>query len=413
MKILVFGSLNIDMVYEVQKIVSAGKTVSARSLNRFSGGKGFNQAIAAARAGAQVSLAGMIGTDGLFLKELADSEGIDTTLVKTIEGESGHAIIQVDEKGENCIIVYGGANRKIDTAFADRVLAGFERGDILVLQNEISCLGYIVDKAFEKGMLTVLNMSPVTEELKRIDVSRLYCLLVNETEAADCFGTETPEAFAEAMKTKYPQLCAVMTLGAGGSLCIKDGYVYTAPAFNVKAVDTTAAGDTFTGYFISELTHSTPPDRALRLANCAAAIAVSRQGAAPSIPKKEEVTRLIKDMKPLCKTERERKKETVLKYINDDIKNATLKGAAERLGYSAVYAGQTIKDCFGIGFSELLGSLRCKAAAEMLADTDLPIGEIISRVGYTNENRFRILFSKQYGCLPLEYRKRQKDVLKK
>ena len=161
MKILNFGSLNIDRVYSVDEFVRAGETISSLKMETYAGGKGLNQSIAAARAGEEVYHGGMIGEDGLFLKELLAENGVETSFIGVTGAQTGHAIIQVNAGGQNSILLFGGANRMIDREFADHVLGNFDRGDILILQNETSSLGYIVDRAWEKGMRIALNPSPI------------------------------------------------------------------------------------------------------------------------------------------------------------------------------------------------------------------------------------------------------------
>jgi len=151
MKILNFGSLNIDYTYQVEHFVRAGETLSSDSLQIFSGGKGLNQSIALSRAGADVWHAGAVGKeDGEFLLRQLEEAGVHTEFIAHTEGKTGHAIIQKDPTGQNCILLYGGANQEITRQMADRVLESFEEGDFLILQNEISEIGYIMEKAHEK-----------------------------------------------------------------------------------------------------------------------------------------------------------------------------------------------------------------------------------------------------------------------
>ena len=162
MKVLSFGSLNIDYVYKVDHFVQKGETLSSKSLNVFSGGKGLNQSIALAKAGVETYHAGAIGEDGKFLLEILEEAGVDTSCVKILSDErTGNAIIQNDEDGDNCILLYGGANQAITKAQVDAVLSRFDAGDYLVLQNEINELPYMMTKAHEKGMKIVLNPSPM------------------------------------------------------------------------------------------------------------------------------------------------------------------------------------------------------------------------------------------------------------
>ena len=164
MKVLCFGSLNIDFTYRVRHFVKKGETLAADSLRIYSGGKGMNQSIALARAGASVWHAGAVGEDGLFLIKELKAAGVRTELIEIREEErTGNAIIQNDAAGDNCILLYGGANRTITREQADRALSGFGPGDFLVLQNEVNGLPYIMERAKEKGMQIAFNPSPMDE----------------------------------------------------------------------------------------------------------------------------------------------------------------------------------------------------------------------------------------------------------
>ncbi len=291
MKILSFGSCNIDCVYRVEHFVTPGETLKSSSFSKFPGGKGLNQTLAMARSGLEVYHAGCIGSDGMFLKELLSASGADTSLMRTVEGEpTGHAVIQLNESGQNCIIIYSGANACTDTEYIDRVLDGFSSGDILLLQNEIANLSYIIDKAYRRGMKIILNPSPFEPSLCEIDREKLYMLILNEVEALGFTGEGEPNRAIEAFKMANPRLKVVLTLGDRGSIYF-DGENETAcRIFKVKTVDTTAAGDTFTGYFINGLVKKLSAKDILKYASAAAAIAVSREGAAVSIPTYAEVT---------------------------------------------------------------------------------------------------------------------------
>jgi len=290
MKILVFGSLNIDRRYTVDHFVMPGETLSSQSLGTFSGGKGLNQAIACKKAGSDVYMAGKVGPDGAFLLgELKDADVV-TKHVYIDETEfSGHAIIQVDKNGQNCIILYGGTNRTITHEEVDEVLADFEAGDIILLQNEINAMDYIIDCAHAKGMLVALNPSPMDDELLKCDLSKVTYFIMNEIEAAAIAGDENPDKAIDVLHEKYPESKIVITLGGDGSMYFDGKETYRHGIYNVKAVDTTAAGDTFTGYFLNGLLEGLQPLEIMSMAAKASAIAVSRPGAADSIPTKEEV----------------------------------------------------------------------------------------------------------------------------
>lgn len=289
MKILNFGSCNIDYVYLLDHIVVPGETEMGDKLEIFSGGKGLNQSVATARAGASVYHAGCIGLDGDMLLDVMSKSGVDTSLIKRVDSKNGHAIIQVSAKGENSIFLYPGSNAMVTREYVDSVLEHFDRGDILLLQNEISEIEYIVERAYDVGMSIILNPSPINETIDKIDFNMLEHLILNEVEASAITGLDEPEKCIDCLCERYPRLKVMLTLGADGCV-FSDGKVkHYHPTFKVKAVDTTAAGDTFTGYFAAELSRGKDIPTVLKIASMASAIAVSRMGAAPSIPEFTEV----------------------------------------------------------------------------------------------------------------------------
>ena len=292
MKILSFGSLNVDYVYKLPHVVMKGETISSKSLNTYPGGKGLNQSIALGKAGAEVYHAGAIGEDGKFLVDCLKDAGVDTRFVKVLPDiKSGHAIIQNTDDGDNCIILYGGANQAITKEQVDETLAFFGEGDFLILQNEINELKYIVEQAHAKGMQIVLNPSPMNEIITELPLEYVNYFLLNEIEAAQVLGQqiEEPDAIIAALAERFPHAKVVLTLGGDGSM-FSDGTQKVAQGiYKVKAVDTTAAGDTFTGYFISGEAKGQDVKISMDLAARAAAITVSRPGAGVAIPWMEEV----------------------------------------------------------------------------------------------------------------------------
>ena len=294
MKILNFGSLNIDYTYDVDHFVRGGETLSSKALHLFPGGKGLNQSIAVSRSGADVWHAGAVGkSDGEFLIKQLNEAGVNTDYVKRLEVPSGHAIIQRQPDGGNCILLFGGSNQEITRGMADEVLEHFGKGDYLLLQNEISEVGYIMKRAAEKGMRIVLNPSPMDEKIGNLPLETVDYFLLNEEEAESLCGegATRPEAMMEQLTEGFPKAKIVLTLGSQGSLYWDGEKMIKQPCYKVKAVDTTAAGDTFTGFFIGGLSQGMEGVKALDWAAIAAAVAVSRAGAATSIPSKEEVDR--------------------------------------------------------------------------------------------------------------------------
>ncbi len=411
MKILNFGSCNLDYVYTMDHIVSPGETESTDSSDTFPGGKGLNQSIAAARAGAEVYHAGCIGYDGGMLKDILVESGVDVSYLKTVDSKNGHAIIQVSKAGENSIFLYPGSNVMITDEQIDLVLSQFSPGDFLLLQNETNQVASIVEKGYEKGLKIVLNPSPFNEKISQIDFSRLTYLILNEVEAKDISGIDEPEAALARIRKRYPHLSVVLTLGTKGCIYQDSDQTLFHPAFRVQAVDTTAAGDTFTGYFLACLAKGGTVAEGVRIASAASAIAVSRMGAAPSIPYQREVAEALETLIPYGagKTDSDRsRKEQVLTYLSTHLKDASLPELADLLGYSTVYTGVLVKKVTGLPFSKLLQQTRCCAAAKLLAETDLSVEEIIYSVGYKNETFFRKAFRERYGAAPREYRNQKR-----
>lgn len=299
MRVLSFGSLNIDYVYKVDHFVNKGETLSSKSLQVFTGGKGLNQSIALAKAGVEVYHAGMVGEDGKMLLEAMDEAGVHTEFVK-VQGEvrTGNAIIQNDLQGDNCILLYGGANQQIDEKYIDEVLEQFGGDDWLLIQNEINNLPYLVSQAKEKGMHIILNPSPMNEKIAELPLDKIDYFILNEVEAQQLLKKELKDdrdgkALAEEIKTAFSGATIVLTQGEKGSVYYDGEQGISQEIFKVKAVDTTAAGDTFTGYFVGGILNGKSPEEAMRAAAKASAIAVTRPGAAPSIPTKEEVETII------------------------------------------------------------------------------------------------------------------------
>lgn len=291
MKVLNFGSLNLDFVYSVNHFVRPGETISSKSRQTFYGGKGLNQSIALARAGVNVYHAGAVGkADGKILTEVLERNNVNIDFIKEYEDTStGHAIIQVNREGQNCILLYGGANQMIVREDVDNTLENFAKGDFLILQNEINLLDYIMEEAHKKGLIIVLNPSPMDSRIYSLPLNYVDYFMLNEVEAADICGEAEDGKLLETLGEKYPGAKIVLTLGERG-VRYKDGStILEHGIYKVTPVDTTAAGDTFTGFFIGSLVQGHDAKEALQLASLASAISVSRKGAEASIPYMEEV----------------------------------------------------------------------------------------------------------------------------
>lgn len=289
-KILNFGSLNIDYVYHVDDFVKPGETKLSNSLKTYGGGKGNNQSIALARAGANVYHAGQIGQDGQFLVNNLKSEGVNVDYIRTSPNlPSGHAIIQVNAKGENNILLHGGANQEITAEYIEQVLNNFNAQDILLIQNEISNLDKLIELAARKQMTIYFNPAPMDKKVLNYPLHHIDTFIVNQTEAkALTSGTSTDEVLAE-MKELFPFSKIILTLGNDGVIYQNGSTTIHQPAYQAQAVDTTAAGDTFLGYFIASLQKNMSTEQALNIACLAASISVTRQGATTSIPYLKEL----------------------------------------------------------------------------------------------------------------------------
>lgn len=289
-KVINFGSLNIDHVYRVPHMVRPGETLGSTGYRTFCGGKGGNQSIALARAGATVYHAGSVGRDGMMLVENLRKDGVNTDHVAVVAEATGHAIIQVDAAGENSIILYPGANHTVTPAQIDAVMAAADPGDILLLQNEINHNARIMEKAAAAGMTLCLNFAPfdLTAALQ-LPLHLLKFLIVNETEGAELSGADTADGVIDALLRRYPDTTVILTLGKDGVIGADKQQRVKVPSPPAQVVDTTSAGDTFTGYFLAAQLRGKGLQRSLEEGCAAAAVTVSRPGAAESIPCRREL----------------------------------------------------------------------------------------------------------------------------
>lgn len=292
MKVLNLGSLNIDYVYDVDHFVRAGETQGSLNMETFCGGKGLNQSIALSRSGIEVWHGGAVGfDDSKMLLDTLAAAGVRINLINRKNSKSGHAIIQKVKSGENCILLHGGANHMITKEDVAFTLGNFQQGDYIILQNEISELPYIMESAHKKGMKVVFNPSPISREIMDYPLEYVDYFILNEIEAADIcdgHGLEGSELI-EKLHGLFPESKIVLTLGEKGSIYKDSEKIYHQPIFKVKAVDTTAAGDTFTGFFIGALVSNKGVEDSLEIAAKASAISVTRNGASVSIPTLGEV----------------------------------------------------------------------------------------------------------------------------
>jgi ribokinase len=282
--ILNFGSINIDHIYRVPHFVRPGETLASSSLDIALGGKGANQSVAIARAGGKVKHIGRACKSDSWVFEYLQTCGVDISNVERVEEPSGHAIIQLDQHGENAIILHGGANQSFQLRDLATLISNSHAGDYLLAQNECNGLPEIIEMALEAGLKVVLNPAPMTDSIRALPLHRLDTLIVNQGEAQALSEKTHIDDVVEALAKSLPHTRVVVTLGSKGAILIANGSVTTVPAVAATVVDTTAAGDTFVGYFLSALVDGLADLTALERACKAAALSVQTLGAIPSIP---------------------------------------------------------------------------------------------------------------------------------
>lgn len=289
MHILNIGSINVDHVYRVDHFVRPGETLSSTRYDTFPGGKGFNQSIALARAGAPTRHVGRVGPDAAWLLDRLKGENIDVTGIRTTDSSTGHAIIQVIPTGENAIVLHSGANASVTAEDIAQAVSTSSAGDILLVQNETGSVAEAIRTGKSKGLKVVFNPAPMSPAVRDYPLQDVDLFILNETEAGGLTGQSMPEDVYAAMQSLSPGSATVLTMGQKGAAYLDAAGILNHPAMAVQAVDTTAAGDTFIGYFLAEMMRTAEPDRALALGCHAAAICVTRPGASDSIPLLKEV----------------------------------------------------------------------------------------------------------------------------
>jgi ribokinase len=294
-KLVNLGSLNIDDVFRVTRIARPGETVAGRERRQYAGGKGFNQSLAAACAGAAVNHFGCIGTDSDWLRQELASAAVDVTGVRMIPGaDTGRALIQVEDSGENAIVVFGGANLCLEATDIDAALRALDGGDWLLIQNEINRLPDILNAARDIASKVAFNVAPVDDRVRECDLGGVDLLIVNATEAAELSGIDGPsDTMLTALCQRWPACQVVLTRGADGLSYGCGERRGAVAAFPVKTVDTTGAGDAFVGYLMASLLDDQPIRTALIRASAAGALATTRPGAGASIPESGAVAALL------------------------------------------------------------------------------------------------------------------------
>ena len=288
-RIITLGSLNLDFTYQLPKPLEVGETLSSLSYRCGAGGKGANQSIAAARAGAEVYHAGRIGSDGALLRRTLADSGVKLDFLEEVETPTGHAVVLINDAGDNSIVLYGGANRTIDESFIDRVTSAANPGDILLLQNEVTCISHAMEAGRKAGMRVAFNFAPFDPKLApELPLSLCDFLFLNRIEAGGIAGKSDVEETLETLSRRFPETELVLTLGPEGAVALTPaGEQFHADSPRVEVVETTAAGDTFIGYYLAAVLDGFDTGRALERA----ALCCSRAGAAESIPTRAELDR--------------------------------------------------------------------------------------------------------------------------
>lgn len=290
MKVLNFGSLNFDRTYEVNSFVEAGQTISSQKYSVFLGGKGLNQSVALSNAGCQIYHIGVRGPDGLEFIRLLEENRVNTDFIFESDIHSGHAVIQLNRYGDNAIIVEAGSNFELTKAHIDTVFEQFSHEQCIVLaQNEISNLSYIMTKAKEDGHTLCLNPSPMEAALLESPLHLVDFFILNETEALSMTSLSDYELSIKKIKELYPNSSVILTLGDKGVLFFDGEKLVKQVAYSTTVVDTTCAGDTFTGYVIGGINRGESIEKSLHRASIASSLCIEIKGAANSIPQLKDV----------------------------------------------------------------------------------------------------------------------------
>lgn len=296
MSVLVFGSLNLDLVTYADKLPAIGETIVGEKLLKFPGGKGLNQAIAARRAGSEVLMVGSIGNDadGDYLFDILKSENIDPKFITKTSEQTGIAVIEVSKSAENRIIIIAGANSK--TRFSNKVLTSSPSVTVSLAQLEtpIAEVAKFIHESKAAGKITMLNPAPIQKLDQQLLQDTDY-LIANETEASFLVGSAVEHLSKDEAVTIARQLQkngskkVIITLGEQGSVYLDQEKELFTPANKVKAVDTTAAGDAFCGAFATAISENKPVEYALKFASAAGGLAATKAGAVPSLPTQQEI----------------------------------------------------------------------------------------------------------------------------
>lgn len=294
-RVRVIGSIMVDRVVRVPSIVRSGETIAAASIEVHPGGKGANQAAAAALAGANVSFAARTGRDGAFVLDALAERGVDVSPSRIDDGASGTAFVQVAASGENAIAIVPEANARFDREDLARAIGGVRSGDLVLLQNETALLEEAIAALRASQVMIWLNAAPAHPVIDFKVLEQVDVLLVNETEAAAIAGATDPHESLERLADRLPKTLVVVTLGAQGAIACHGERRWSQPSFEVHAIDTVGCGDAFIGAMAAAIARGADVATSLREGCAAGALAAMRAGAMPSLPTRAEIDRLLAD----------------------------------------------------------------------------------------------------------------------
>lgn len=290
------GSINLDHVYRVPHLVAPGETLASRAYRVGLGGKGANQSRAMALAGGEVTHWGRLGRQDAWAREILAEAGVDVASIALVDEPSGHAIIQVDDLGENAILLFAGANHGFQSEAIEALLDTARPGDWVLAQNECNGLAELMEGAQRRGLSIAFNPAPMSDSVASLPLANCRLLFVNRGEAArlcDVEATSSAETLLDALAARLPDVETVLTLGGEGAWYQHGSKRLHQPALDVEPVDTTGAGDTFIGYYLAALQAGLPVVDCLSQATAAAALCVQHPGAADSIPHRNHVDSLL------------------------------------------------------------------------------------------------------------------------